>query len=146
MSVAESQPFPASPGTRHKSVPRSTGSSADLDVLPETDAAGGHNLGGLRRLVDPGIARVAHAVDHHVVELDAVRAFQVLCGLRNLLEPLHPYRRRRKIEVAAVFDDVVALGDQLAVQGGFHVGTPGLPRACRRYETGWIHLPRALNV
>ena len=35
----------------------------------------------LRRFVDPGVAHVADAVDHDVVELHAVRAFEVVVGL-----------------------------------------------------------------
>ena len=56
--------------------------SADLDVLPEADAVLHLRHLRLRRLVDPGVARVADAVDHHVVELHAVRALEVVVGLR----------------------------------------------------------------
>src|SRR5262249_59008353 len=71
--------------------------SADFDVLPEADPASGRDLEGPRRLVDPGIAPVPHAVDHPVVELNAVRASQFLRGLGTLLEPLLPDPPRWKV-------------------------------------------------
>src|SRR5438093_5080975 len=94
--------------------------SLHLDVLPEAEATGDLRLGRARRLVDPGGAGVAHAVDHHVVELDAVRAFEIALRLRRLGEPLHAHGGARKIPVAAVLDDVVALGDHMTVERCLH--------------------------
>src|SRR4029453_16720112 len=62
--------------------------SGDLDVLPEAEALGHPLHRRSRRLVTPGGAAGAGAVDHHVVELDAVRAGAIRLGLRRLLEPL----------------------------------------------------------
>src|SRR5262245_46636503 len=94
--------------------------SPDLDVLPEADAALGCSLRGARRLVDPGVAGMAHAVDHHVIELDAMRTGAVLVRDRRLLEPVRAHVLRREIEVAVVLHDVVALGDDLAFESGLH--------------------------
>src|SRR5262245_7237840 len=67
------------------------GTLADLNVLPETVAPSDLLLGGERRLVDPGGALVAIAVDHDVVELHAVGAFEVGGGAGRLLEPLRAH-------------------------------------------------------
>jgi hypothetical protein len=64
-----------------------------------------------RRLIAPGGAFVPCAVDNHVVELDAMRAFAVECGLLALLQKFNPNMRVREIVIAALRDDVVALGD-----------------------------------
>src|SRR5882762_7695147 len=73
-------------------------SSADLDVLPEADPALGFSLGRARPFVNPGIASVAHAIDHHVIELHAMRTGTVLLGHRRLLEPFQAHRARREID------------------------------------------------
>src|SRR6266550_8594881 len=91
-----------------------------LDVLPEAEAAGDLRLGGARRLVDPGGARVALAVDHHVVELHAVRTFEIARRLRRLVEPFQAHRGRREILIPAVLDDVIALGDYLTLERCLH--------------------------
>src|SRR5215470_12901130 len=96
--------------------------SADLDVLPEPYPALRFGLGGAWPFVDPGVARVPHAIDHHVIELDAMRTGAVLFGHGRLLEPFHAHRPRWEIAVAIVLHDVVALSDDLAVQGGLHGG------------------------
>src|SRR3982074_2961045 len=56
------------------------GASADLDLVPEAEAIGDVLHRGKRPLVAPGRALVALAVKHHIVELDAVRAFEIGCG------------------------------------------------------------------
>src|SRR5262245_18677097 len=79
---------------------------------------------------------MACAIDHHVVELDAVRTFQVLRGLWNLDQPLHAHRPGRKIDVAVVLDDIAAFGDDLAVEGCFHGSRP--PRTEAMLESGGL--------
>src|SRR4029077_7496504 len=59
-----------------------------------------------------------------VVELDAVRAFEVRRGLRRLLKQLEPHMLLREVGVAAVLDDIVARGDHLAFEDGFHERAP----------------------
>src|SRR5215831_12655743 len=103
---------------------RGTLISPHLDVPPEADAALGCCLRGARRLVDPGIAGIAHAVDHHVIELHAMRTGTVLVGDRCLLEPVRAHVFWRKIEITVVLHDVVALGDELALESGFHGRSP----------------------
>src|SRR5262245_23294245 len=95
--------------------------SGDLDVLPEAEALGHPLHRGARRLVRPGGAVVARAVDHHVVELDAMRAGAVRFRLRRLFEPLQADRRAREIVVAVTLDDIVALGDHAVVEHCLHV-------------------------
>src|SRR5260370_27147534 len=73
------------------------GSSPHLDVFPEAEAVGDLFHFGKRRLVEPRGARVALAVDDHVVELDAVRAFQIGGGLRRLLQPLRMHSGARVV-------------------------------------------------
>src|SRR5262245_64261610 len=105
---------------REHSIDQYTAVSPHLDVLPEADAASGRGLRGARRLVDPGVARMAHAVDHHVIELDAMWTGAVLVGHRRPFEPVRAYVLRREIEVAVVLHDVVALGDDVAFESGLH--------------------------
>src|SRR5262245_45965753 len=105
---------------REHSIDQYTAVSPHLDVLPEADAASGRGLRGARRLVDPGVARMTHAVDHHVIELDAMRTGAVLVGHRRLLEPVRAHVLRREIEIAVVLHDVVALGDDLTLESGLH--------------------------
>src|SRR5262245_49599822 len=83
--------------------------SGDFDVLPEAEAFSHPLHRRSRRLVTPGGAVVARAVDHHVVELDAVRAGAIRLRLRRLLEPLQAHRGAWEIVVAVALDDVVAL-------------------------------------
>src|SRR5918999_2075872 len=97
--------------------------SAHFDVFPEAEAPGDVAHRGVRRLVGPGGAGMACAVDHHVVELDAVRALEIRLRFGRLLEPVQAHRGARKIVVAAAFDDVVALGDDAAFEGGLHGGS-----------------------
>jgi hypothetical protein len=63
---------------------------------------------------------MADAVDHDVVELHAMRAFEIVVGLRGLLQPFHANRGWREVVVAAGLDDVVAGRDLVAVQGRLH--------------------------
>ena len=60
------------------------------------------------------------AVDHHVVELNAVRTLQVGRGLRGLLQQLDPHMGAGEIVIAAVLDDIVAVGDHPVFQHGLH--------------------------
>src|SRR5581483_3410181 len=92
-----------------------------------TGAVGDLRQLGLRRLIRPGVAGMAHAVDHHVVELDAVRTAQIVSGLCRFLQPFQADRLRREILVAAGFDDVVAAGDLMAVQHCLHDRNPPAP-------------------
>src|SRR5262245_37279710 len=96
--------------------------STNLNILPESDPALGFGLGGSWPFVDPGVARMPYAIDHHVIELDAVWTGAILLGHGRLLEPLHTHRPRREIAVTIVLHNVVALGNDLAVQGGLHGG------------------------
>src|SRR6266850_4133478 len=75
----------------------------------------------LRRLVDPGIAWMAFAPDHHVIELHAMRTFEVLRGFFGLFEPLGPHGRTREIIVACRGDNILALRDHVAVENSLHV-------------------------
>jgi len=67
---------------------------------------------------------VAVAVDHHVVELDTVRAFEVARRPRRLLQPFRAHRLAREILIAVDLDDVVAVGDHVALQDAFMPGSP----------------------
>src|SRR6266849_1802802 len=96
--------------------------SRHLDVLPEAEAPGEALELGTRRLVAPGGALVARAVDHHVVELDAVRAGAIGFRPRHLLQPLVANRGAREILVAVPFDGIVAVGDHAAVDCRLHAG------------------------
>src|SRR5262245_40938921 len=95
--------------------------SGDFDVLPEAEAFSHPLHRRSRCLVAPGGAVVARAVDHHVVELDAVRAGAIRLRLRRLLEPLQAHRGAREIVVAVALDDVVAIGDHAVVERCLHV-------------------------
>src|SRR5262245_64846912 len=105
---------------REHSIDQYTAVSPHLDVLPEADAASGWGLRRARRLVDPGIARMTHAIDHHVIELDAMRTGAILVGHRRPFEPVRAHVLRREIEVAVVLHDVVALGDDLVLESDVH--------------------------
>ena len=72
--------------------PSRGGRSAHLDLLPEADASGDLLHPRARVLVGPCRARVPPALDHHVVELDAVQAFAIVFRPRRRLEPLHAHR------------------------------------------------------
>src|SRR5262249_12911630 len=53
-----------------------SGAKTDLHIFPKADAVGDRRHARPWTLVDPGVARMALAVDDDVVELYAVRAFQ----------------------------------------------------------------------
>src|SRR5712691_4856394 len=108
--------------------------SAHLDVFLESEAAGDLLHRGARRLVGPGGAGVADALDHDIVELDAVRAGTIRLRLLGLLEPVHAYRGAREVLVAATLDDVVALGDHLAVNDCLHAPNPLPDRGARQSD------------
>ena len=72
------------------------------------------------RFVGPRGARVPPAVDDDVVELHAVRTGPVVGGFFGLFEPVHAHRGARKILISLAFDDVVALGNDLAVDNRLH--------------------------
>jgi hypothetical protein len=63
---------------------------------------------------------VPFAVDDDVVELYAVGAFQIVCGLLGLLQPIHAHRATWKVLIALAIDDIVALGNNLTVDNCFH--------------------------
>ena len=63
------------------------------EQIAEAEAAGDMLHGWARRLVAPGGALVARAVQNHVVELDAVRAGAVRGGLLGLLQEIEAHRR-----------------------------------------------------
>jgi len=55
------------------------------------------------------------AADHHVIELHAVRAFEVFWGLRCLFKQLRTHVREREIVVTTHRDGVVALRNRIAL-------------------------------
>src|SRR5207248_4109305 len=105
------------------------GRSAHLDVLPEAETPGDLFLGRPRCLIAPGGARVAHAVDHHVIELYAMRAFEVRDRARRFFEPLHAHGGAREISIPAVLDNVLAFRDHTIIDDCFHAA---------HYSSGWI--------
>ena len=99
--------------------------SADRHVLPEAEPATDRGQRGARCLVGPGGARMALPVDHHVIELDAVRAFAVAIGLGGLLEATPSAQHRAgEVVIPLGLDDVLALGDHVVVQRSFHHAPP----------------------
>src|SRR5205823_5350855 len=117
-------------------------SSGDLDILPEAEAPADPlhlRLGGL---IGPRGALVTMAVDHDVVELDAVRAGAVGFGLRRLVEPFHVHGGTGEIVVAAGLDDIIAFGDNMAFKDCLHIRAlqayPNLPQS-NAPCTGPIH-------
>src|SRR5690242_4091355 len=89
--------------------PRCVPRSGYFHVLPEAEPAADSLHLRAGRLVAPGVARIAVAADDHVVELHAVRAGFVGVGLLGLLQPVEARGAGREIDVAAIFDDVVAV-------------------------------------
>jgi hypothetical protein len=55
---------------------------------------------GARTLIDPGVARMRLAVDDIVIELDAMRTFEVLCGTRGFLEEIETRIGKREVVIA----------------------------------------------
>src|SRR5579863_2842873 len=100
----------ASPHSLWDADPRDA-ASADLHVFPKAETVGHLAHLRLRRLVGPSGASMPHAVDDHVIELHAVRAFEIGRGLLGLLKPVHAHRHAREILISANLDDIVALGN-----------------------------------
>src|SRR5262245_28614867 len=94
--------------------------STDFHVLPEADSPGHRLHLGTRRLVRPGGARVARAVNHDVVELHPVRTGVIGRRPGRRLEPLHAHRGAGKILIAGAVDHVVGVGEHAALQGCLH--------------------------
>ena len=90
-------------------------SSTDLDLVPEADAVRDMAHRGTRRLVDPGGALVTLALDRHIVELNAMRT-SVVESVFGAFWPLHARDGNREVVIAALFDDIVALGDDAVLQ------------------------------
>src|SRR5262249_39373196 len=88
--------------------------------LPEAEAPADMGQFRLRSLVDPGVTVVTLGPDHDVVELYAVRAFEVLGCLRGFLQELGMHGRNREIVVSDSRDNIATLRDQLALQNRFH--------------------------
>src|SRR5580658_6645432 len=91
--------MPGSRSTARKPPPRPIRLD-DLDVLPEAESAADCLHVRTRRLVGPGGARVPLAADDDVVELHAVRTFQVIRGFSGLFQPIQAHRGGRKVLVA----------------------------------------------
>src|SRR5690242_7508704 len=60
------------------------------------------------------------AADDHVIELNAVRAGAVVSRLGDLFEPVEAHGLGRKVLIALAFDDVLAIGDDFAVNYRLH--------------------------
>src|SRR5580700_10498340 len=88
--------------------------------MPKSEPAADVLQRGTRRFIGPRRAFMSDAVDHHVVELDVVRTGKVCFGLRGLLEKVQPCGGGWEILVAGTDLDLVALSDDLAVQGCAH--------------------------
>jgi hypothetical protein len=98
--------------------------SGDLDLMPKSEPSADVPQRGTRRLIGPRRAFMSDAVDHHVVELDVVRTGKVCVGLRRLLEKIQTRGGGGEVLVAGTDLDVVALGDDVAVQDCAHGGSP----------------------
>jgi hypothetical protein len=48
-------------------------------------------------------------------------ALEVVRGFRGLFQPIHAHRAVRKVLIALAIDDIVALGNHLAVDNCLHV-------------------------
>src|SRR6516162_10078636 len=94
----------------------------DLDVLPEAESVLDLQHFRPRRLIGPGGAGMALALDHDVVELHAVRTLEVVSGFVGLFQPIHAHGAAGKILIALAIDDVVALGDNSAFDNRLHTG------------------------
>src|SRR5262245_12587106 len=94
--------------------------SADLDVFPESDPVVDLLHRGARCLVGPRRPRTARGAARDVVELDAVRAFQILRRLRGSLQQIHADRLPWKISIAAHFEGLIAVRDHLAAPNRLH--------------------------
>src|ERR1700722_19203879 len=87
--------------------PKTGEGSRNLDVFPEADPVVDRLHLGLRRQIGPGRARAGLAVLDDIVELHAVRAFEIARRLGCGLEQVHLDRVAREIDVAADLERLV---------------------------------------
>src|SRR6202035_1252747 len=120
--------------------------SGDLDLMPEAEPSADMLQRLKWRFIRPRRTLMSDAVDHHVVELDAVRTGKVCLGLRRLLEKVQPRGGGWEIFVAGADLDIVALGDDLAVQGCTHDLCPFGSEASRVVVQGCLLSPMRTRV
>ena len=91
-----------------------------FDVLPEAESSADLLHIRARGFVAPCGAFMPLAAGDDVVELNAVGAGAVIVSLFDPFEPVQTDCGARKILISLAFYDVVALGDDLAVDDCFH--------------------------
>src|ERR1700710_336176 len=94
--------------------------------MPKSDPSADVLQRGTWRFIGPRRTFIPNAVDHHVVKLDGVRAGKICLRLRRLLENVQARGRGGKILVNDTDLDVVAVGDDVAVQDCTHGWVPYL--------------------
>src|ERR1700733_5452148 len=115
--------------------------SADLDRMPKSEPSADVLQRGTRLFIGPRRTFMPDAVNHHVVELDGVRAGKLCFGLRRGLEKVQTHGRGGEILVAGTDLDIVAPSDDVAVQDCTHrwVSYLSWPWPIFRANLGNIH-------